>query len=221
VSLTAPASSVPRASSRVFFPEGPLDLTVICGRMSCCVFGSSLLISSPSQASPAFLLACSCLCLARLLSAGSGSRWIYIERGPVAGVEVAVERGWFIDLSEEGVLGEEPPELGIEVAGLCVVEAGLGVEDVAGEGEAVGGLGELSGESEVAPGVLGPDSETQTATSHQTFHRSRRRRLQGRRVPSSFQGAPAHGGATDGRILLPAPVGWGPFYFGSLRNSIG
>ena len=104
MSLTAPASSVPRASSRVFFPEGPLDLTVICGRMSCCVFGSSLLISSPSQASPAFLLACSCLCLARLLSAGSGSRWIYIERGPVAGVEVPMERRWLVELALD-----EPP----------------------------------------------------------------------------------------------------------------
>ena len=126
-----------------------------------------------------------------------------------------------VDLAEEGVLGEESSELGIEVAGFCVVKAGLLIPDVAGEGEAVGGLGELSGESEVAPGVLGPDSETQTATSHQTFHRSRRRRLQGRRVPSSFQGAPAHGGATEREDSTPS-AGWmGPFYFGSLRNSIG
>ena len=42
-----------------------------------------------------------------------------------------------VDLAEVGVLGEEATELGIEVAGLCVVEAGLGVPDVAGEGEAV------------------------------------------------------------------------------------
>jgi hypothetical protein len=42
-----------------------------------------------------------------------------------------------VDLPEEAVLGQEPPELGIEVARLRVVQAGLVVEDVAGEGEAV------------------------------------------------------------------------------------
>ena len=47
---------------------------------------------------------------------------------------------WLVDLAQERVLGEESSELGIEVAGLCVVEAGLGVEDVAGEGEAVGAV---------------------------------------------------------------------------------
>ena len=65
-----------------------------------------------------------------------------------------MEARWLVDLgSEEGVLSEESPELGIEVAGLCVVEAGLGVEDVAGEGEAVGGLASARWESEVAPGI--------------------------------------------------------------------
>jgi hypothetical protein len=66
-----------------------------------------------------------------------------------------VEAGRLVDLAEEGVLCQESAELGIEVAGLGVVEAGLLVVDVAGEGEAVGALGEFARESEVAPGVLG------------------------------------------------------------------
>ena len=58
-----------------------------------------------------------------------------------------------VDLPEVRVLGEESSEFGIEVAGLCVVEAGLGVEDVAGEGETVVAVVELRRESEVAPGI--------------------------------------------------------------------
>ena len=42
-----------------------------------------------------------------------------------------------VDLAEVAVLGEEAPQLRIEVPGLGVVEAGLVVVDVAGEGEAV------------------------------------------------------------------------------------
>ena len=64
-----------------------------------------------------------------------------------------MQRGWLIDLAEVGVLCEESAELGIEVAGLGVVEAGLLVPDVACEREAVGGVVELAREAEVAPGV--------------------------------------------------------------------
>ena len=58
------------------------------------------------------------------------ARWIDIKRRPVGSVCVPMERGRLVDLSEERVLGQESTELGIEVAGFCVVEAGLGVEDV-------------------------------------------------------------------------------------------
>src|SRR5262249_28218691 len=62
-------------------------------------------------------------------------------------------RRWVIDLPEERVLCQEATELGIEVAGFGVVEAGFFVPDVAGEGEAVlGGVG-VGREAEVAPGV--------------------------------------------------------------------
>ncbi len=58
-----------------------------------------------------------------------------------------------VDLPEVAVLSEESSELGIEVAGLCVVEAGLFVPDVSSEGEAVGALTQFVWESEVAPGI--------------------------------------------------------------------
>ena len=78
---------------------------------------------------------------------------IDVPRGVLGRVDVAVEAGWVVLGSQVGVLGEKSSEFGIEVAGFGVVEAGLGVEDVAGEGEAVGAVGELSWEAEVAPGV--------------------------------------------------------------------
>ena len=78
-----------------------------------------------------------------------------VEGRPVPPVQVAMEAGRFIDLAEVAVLGEESPEFGIEVAGLCVVEPGLFVPDVSGEGEAVLGVVQFVGESEVAPGILG------------------------------------------------------------------
>ena len=141
----------------------------------------------------------------------------------VARVCVAVEGGWLVDLTEEGVLGEESSEFGIEVAGLGVVEAGLLVPDVAGEGEAVLRVVELYRESEVAPGVLGSDSG------------SDRDRYFTPRPSIGLGGAGFRGGASlrvskepphmagfcDGGILLPAPVVCGSVYFGSLRNSIG
>jgi hypothetical protein len=66
-----------------------------------------------------------------------------------------MEGRWVVLGSEEGVLREESSQFWIEVAGFGVVEAGLGVVDVSGEGEAVLGGFELCGETEVAPGILG------------------------------------------------------------------
>jgi hypothetical protein len=66
-----------------------------------------------------------------------------------------MEAGWVVVVTEEGVLGEESSEFGIEVAGLGVVEAGLLVVDVSGEGEAVRRGRQLTWETEVAPGILG------------------------------------------------------------------
>jgi len=110
-------------------------------------------------------------------------RRVYERCRVVVGVQVPMQAGRLVDLAEERVLGEESSELGIEVAGLGVVEAGFGVEDVSGEGEAVGAVGQLAGETEVAPGILGnpktplPHDETPT-------HRFSRRRLRwGRRAP--------------------------------------
>jgi hypothetical protein len=77
------------------------------------------------------------------------------DRRVVGRVDIAMERRRLIDLAEEAVLGEKSSQLGIEVSSFRVVEAGFGVEDVASEGEAVGALCELCGESEVAPGILG------------------------------------------------------------------
>src|SRR6266851_4893582 len=68
-------------------------------------------------------------------------------------VEVPVQRRWVVDLAEEGVLTDEPPDLGVEVAGLGVEEAELRIPLVAGEREAVLGGSEFSRESEVTPGV--------------------------------------------------------------------
>jgi hypothetical protein len=82
-----------------------------------------------------------------------------------------MEGRWVVLGSEEGVLGQEPPQLGIEVAGLCVVEAGLLIPDVSGEREAIFRAVQLAGESEVAPGILGnpktplPHDETPTIGS--------------------------------------------------------
>jgi hypothetical protein len=66
-----------------------------------------------------------------------------------------MEGRWVVLGSEERVLGQEASEFRIEVPCLGVVEAGLGVVDVSGEAEAVGGVGQFVWESEVAPGVLG------------------------------------------------------------------
>jgi hypothetical protein len=66
-----------------------------------------------------------------------------------------MEARWVVLGSEEQVLCEEPPQLGIEVAGLGVVEPRLLIPDVPGEGEAVTARVELRRESEVAPGILG------------------------------------------------------------------
>ena len=49
---------------------------------------------------------------------------IHEPRRVCMGVEVPMQTRWVIDLAQEGVLGEESSELGIEVAGLGVVEAG-------------------------------------------------------------------------------------------------
>jgi hypothetical protein len=70
-------------------------------------------------------------------------------------VHIPVQRGRLIDLAEEGVLGQESSEFGIEVAGFGVVEPGLLIPDMAREGEAVLGGVELGWEAEVAPGILG------------------------------------------------------------------
>jgi hypothetical protein len=83
------------------------------------------------------------------------TRQINKEGWPVPAVSVAVEGGRLVDLAEERVLCQEAAEFGIEVAGFRVVEARLGVEDVSGEGEAVGAVGQFFWESEVAPGILG------------------------------------------------------------------
>jgi len=80
---------------------------------------------------------------------------IEVEGRPVPSVGVAVERRRLVDLPEVTVLRQESSEFRVEVPGLGVVEAGLLVVDVSGEGEAVGGAGQLLWESEVAPGVLG------------------------------------------------------------------
>jgi hypothetical protein len=77
------------------------------------------------------------------------------SRRVVERVQVAVQARRLVDLTKEGILGQESAELWIEVAGLGVVEAGLGVVDVSGEGEAVRRGRELVRESEVAPGILG------------------------------------------------------------------
>jgi hypothetical protein len=110
-------------------------------------------------------------------------RWIREPRRVVVRIQVPVQAWRLIDLSEIGVLGQESPQLRIEVAGLGAIEAGFGVVEVSGEGEAVGGVGQFFGESEVAPGILGnpktplPHDETPT-------HRFSRRRLRwGRRAP--------------------------------------
>jgi hypothetical protein len=129
-----------------------------------------------------------------------------------------------VDLSEEGVLGEESSEFGIEVAGLGVVEAGLGVVDVSGEGEAVGARRQLLWEAEVAPGILGPDSgAADRYFTPETPPRPRRRRLRwGRRAPLVAKEPPFRAGSfSDREILLPAAAVSGPAYFGSLRYSIG
>ena len=81
------------------------------------------------------------------------SRRVDVANRVLVCVEVPVQARRLVDLPEEAVLGQESPEFGIEVSCLGVVEAGLGVEDVAGEGEAVGGVGQLGGEAEVAPGI--------------------------------------------------------------------
>lgn len=70
-------------------------------------------------------------------------------------VEVTVEGRGVVDVAEEGVLGEESSQFGIEVAGLGVVEAGFLVELVSGEPEAVAGSVQLGGEAVVTPGILG------------------------------------------------------------------
>ena len=70
-------------------------------------------------------------------------------------VEVTVEGRGVVDVAEEGVLGEEAAEFGIEVAGLGVVEAGFLVELVASESEAVLGGVELLWEAVITPGILG------------------------------------------------------------------
>ncbi len=66
-------------------------------------------------------------------------------------VEVPVQRRWVVDLAEEGVLTDEPPDLGIEVACLGVEEAQLGVPLVAREREVVPRGGQLGRETEVTP----------------------------------------------------------------------
>jgi len=71
-------------------------------------------------------------------------------------VEVPVETGRFVDVSEEGVLCSESSCSGVVEAGLGEVEIGLLVPEVTGEGEAVSGAGELVWEAEVTPGILGP-----------------------------------------------------------------
>jgi hypothetical protein len=71
-------------------------------------------------------------------------------------VEVAMQTRRVVELAEEGILAGESSDLGVEVPCLGVEEAQLGIPLVAGKGDAVSGGGQLSRESEVAPGVLGP-----------------------------------------------------------------
>jgi hypothetical protein len=77
------------------------------------------------------------------------------EGGPVSGVQIPMQTRRFVDLAQVAVLADETSELRVKKARFRKVEPGLGVEDVTGEREAVGGGRELVGESEVAPGILG------------------------------------------------------------------
>jgi hypothetical protein len=110
-----------------------------------------------------------------------------------------MEARWIVLCSEEGVLGEESTEFGIEVAGLGVVEVRLGVVVVAGEGKAVAGGFELFGESEVAPGILGNLRPLPPSARH-TIICSRGAGLAGAAHPSGFQRAPVFSG--DGGFYL-------------------
>ena len=76
---------------------------------------------------------------------------IDIPRRVLVRVEVPVQAGGVVNVAEEGVLGEEASQLRIEVAGFGEVEAGLSIEEVAGEAEAVSGGVELCWEAVVAP----------------------------------------------------------------------
>jgi len=123
---------------------------------------------------------------------------IHKPQGIGVAVEVAVQRRRLIDLAEEAVLAQESPELRVEVPRLGVEETCLGVPQVTGEGEAVLGRGQLRGEAEVAPGVLG-DYRRSLSAFIPSCCRRRRRRLQGRR-PLGFEGAPALSGFAAERV---------------------
>jgi hypothetical protein len=112
------------------------------------------------------------------------------EGWSIPGVQVAMQRWRVVGLAEERVLGEEASQLGIEVAGLGVVEAGFLVVDVAGEGEAVGGVVELVWESEVAPGILG-NLRPLSPSARDTTTCSRGAGVAGAAHPLGFQGSPA------------------------------
>lgn len=88
----------------------------------------------------------------------------------------------FVEFAEELVLSQEPSEFGLVVPGLGVVEVGLGIEEIPRESEAVLALVEFLWESEVAPRVLG--NQTDPIAEKQTSP------LRGRQCAGGSGGAP-------------------------------
>ena len=110
-----------------------------------------------------------------------------------------MERRGIVDLPQVAVLCEESTEFGIEVAGLGVVELGLGVVVVARKREAVLGVVQLGWKAEVAPGILGNLRPLPPSARHTTIC-SRGAGLAGAAHPLGFQRAPVFSG--DGGFHL-------------------
>jgi hypothetical protein len=84
-----------------------------------------------------------CLLTAEAFIPLEQTEWVGVPRRPIADIDITMEARRIVNRDWEGILRRKPPEFWIEVPGLGIVEPGFGVEDVPGEGEAVGALGEL------------------------------------------------------------------------------